>query len=79
MLKEVVEEARERKIIVNFTEALKNFILDKGYEPKYGARPLRRTIEKYVEDEITDAFLLKKIKEGSEVTVDVADDKVILK
>lgn len=79
MLKEVAEEARERKIAVNFTEALKNFILEKGYDPKYGARPLRRTIEKYVEDEITDAYLMKKIKEGSEVTVDVVDDKVIIK
>ncbi|NLM34980.1 MAG: ATP-dependent Clp protease ATP-binding subunit [Clostridiales bacterium] len=79
MLKEVAEEAKERKITVHFTEALKNFILDKGYDPKYGARPLRRTIEKYVEDEITDAYLMKKIREGSEITMDVVEGKVIIK
>ncbi|MDT8716766.1 AAA family ATPase [Clostridium sp. 19966] len=76
MLKEVANEAEEKHMKVEFTEALKNFILEKGYDSKYGARPLRRTIEKYVEDEITDSFLTKKIAEGSSFTIDVIDGKV---
>ncbi|MDP4091280.1 MAG: ATP-dependent Clp protease ATP-binding subunit, partial [Bacillota bacterium] len=79
MLKEVAEEAREKDLALEFTEALRHFVLDKGYDPKYGARPLRRTIQRYIEDEITDAFLTQKIKEGDKVTVDYADGKVVLK
>ena len=79
MLREVAEEAREKHINIEFTGALKAFILDKGYDPKYGARPLRRAIQKYVEDEVTDAFLTKKISEGSSVTIDFEDNKVIVK
>ncbi|WP_139906010.1 ATP-dependent Clp protease ATP-binding subunit [Clostridium thermarum] len=78
MLREVSEEAREKHITIEFTDALKQFILDKGYDPKYGARPLRRTIQKYVEDEITDAYLTKKITEGSRIKIDYADGKVII-
>lgn len=79
MLKEVADEVRERHITIEFTESMKNFILEKGYDPKYGARPLRRTIQKYIEDEITDAFLTKRIKEGDSITVDYTDGKVALK
>ncbi|WP_163194913.1 ATP-dependent Clp protease ATP-binding subunit [Clostridium thermarum] len=78
MLREVTEEAREKHITIEFTDALKQFILDKGYDPKYGARPLRRTIQKYVEDEITDAYLTKKITEGCRIKIDYADGKVII-
>jgi ATP-dependent Clp protease ATP-binding subunit ClpA len=78
MLREVAEEAREKHITIGFTEALKNFILDKGYDPKYGARPLRRTIQKYVEDEITDAFLTKKVVEGCRIKIDYIEGKVTI-
>ena len=78
MLKEVTDEVRERNITIEFTEALKNFILEKGYDPKYGARPLRRTIQRYIEDEITDAFLTKKVKEGDRAVIDYVDGKVVL-
>lgn len=78
MLKEVTDEVRERNITIEFTEALKNFILEKGYDPKYGARPLRRTIQRYIEDEITDAFLTKKVKEGDRTVIDYVDGKVML-
>ncbi|GLC31558.1 ATP-dependent Clp protease ATP-binding subunit [Clostridium omnivorum] len=78
MLKEVKEEVGEKKITIEVTGAVKEFILDKGYDEKYGARPLRRTIQRYIEDEIAEQYLLKKINEGSHVKVDLIDDKIVL-
>ena len=53
-----------------------DFILEKGYDPKFGARPLRRTIQKHIEDDLTEQFFLGKIKAGAKVTVDVKDGAV---
>jgi len=42
---------------VKFQDGVREFILEKGYDPKYGARPLRRTIQRYIEDELADMYL----------------------
>jgi ATP-dependent Clp protease ATP-binding subunit ClpA len=52
--------------------------LDKGYDEKYGARPLRRTIQKYIEDEIAEYYLHKKIKDGAHIKVVLEDEKIKL-
>ncbi|QSX07390.1 ATP-dependent Clp protease ATP-binding subunit [Sedimentibacter sp. zth1] len=78
MLEEVIEEANEKSITINVSEEMKDFILEKGYDPKYGARPLRRTIQKYVEDEISESFLKGELREGSTVDITVKDEKTIL-
>jgi len=74
MLKEVIKEAEEKKITLTVTDKMKEHILEKGYNTKYGARPLRRAIQKYVEDEISEAYLKGAFKENSLVTVDVNDE-----
>jgi len=53
---------------------MKENILEKGYNTKFGARPLRRAIQKYVEDEISEAYLRGVLKENSSVYVDVNDE-----
>jgi len=53
---------------------MKQFILEKGYNSKYGARPLRRAIQKYIEDEVSEAYLKGMLKEKSNVTVTVDDN-----
>lgn len=73
MLKEVVQEGKEKKISIDVTDKMKAFILDKGYNTKYGARPLRRAIQQYVEDEISEAYLKGTLKEDSSVTVTLDD------
>jgi ATP-dependent Clp protease ATP-binding subunit ClpA len=73
MFEEVCSEALQKGLTLNFSEAAAEFILEKGYDQKYGARPLRRTIQKYVEDELTEQFFQGVLKPGSNVTVDVAD------
>jgi ATP-dependent Clp protease ATP-binding subunit ClpA len=74
MLKEVVMEGKEKKISLSITDKMKDFILEKGYNTKYGARPLRRAIQKYVEDEVSEAYLRGTLKEGGSATVTVNDE-----
>ena len=53
-----------------------NHLLEKGYDPRYGARPLRRTIQKYIEDELTEQFLLGKFQPGTSIVADVQDGRI---
>jgi ATP-dependent Clp protease ATP-binding subunit ClpA len=79
MLKEVSDELRDRKMTMEVSQDVKGFILKEGYDEKYGARPLRRTIQKYIEDEITEQYLLKNIKEGSHIYVELEGGKVVVR
>ena len=70
MLAEVTAEAEQKEIRISYTDRAREFILEKGYDPKYGARPLRRTIQRYIEDELTEQFFIGSIKPGDSITVD---------
>ncbi len=71
MLSEIKERLKEEKDIkLSVTEAAKEFLIDKGFDEKFGARPLRRTIQKYIEDSLADEILEGKIKSGYSVRVD---------
>jgi len=61
----------ERKISVVLTDAARSWLSDKGYDPAYGARPLKRAIQKSVQDPLAEAILAGRVKDGEEVTVDV--------
>ena len=75
MLAEIYQEAMDKDIRVNVSDELKKFILKKGYDAKYGARPLRRTLQQYVEDKLAEEFLRGNIKEGSLVGLDIDKDE----
>jgi ATP-dependent Clp protease ATP-binding subunit ClpA len=79
MLKEVYEEVDSKGIKLNITQAAKDFILENGYDVKYGARPLRRTIQKHIEDELTELFLRGRFKTGNEILVDCEDGNIVFK
>lgn len=64
--------------ILNATEAVEDYILEKGYNPQYGARPLRRTIQNEIEDVLADEYLLGNIKNGSRILLDVKDGHIIV-
>lgn len=78
MLREVEDELIEKKISMEVSKEAKDFILEKGYDEKYGARPLRRTIQKYIEDEVAEEYLHKRIKDGDHIKVGVKDEKIII-
>lgn len=79
MLKEVIEEVEHKGIKIEMTDAVQDYILKIGYDQKYGARPLRRTIQKYIEDELTDRYLKGEYKEGSTIVIDADSNGLIFK
>ncbi len=69
MVSDLLKRAGDLGIQVEFTQAAKDFLVDKGYDPQYGARPLRRAIQKYVEDPLAEAILSNEVKEGDLVVI----------
>ena len=61
--------------LVNLTQAANDFLVDHGYDEHYGARPLKRAIQKYVEDPLSEKILVGEFARGDEIEVDVAPDK----
>jgi ATP-dependent Clp protease ATP-binding subunit ClpC len=59
----------ERRITLEFTDEAKQLLIDKGYDEKYGARPLRRAVEHYLEDPLAEAILRGDVKENEPVVV----------
>lgn len=80
MLTELATELKEKNINITFSDEVKNYILDKGYEPKYGARPLRRAIEKYIENVLAEGILKDEIVPNEEVILILSpENEVIVK
>jgi ATP-dependent Clp protease ATP-binding subunit ClpC len=77
-LKKVQERLAEHQISLKVTDAAKTILADEGYDPDYGARPLRRVIQYRVEDALSDALLAGRFKEGDTVVVDAKDNKITL-
>lgn len=66
-LKDLYYNMRENKLELELDDTAKGFLVDKGFDQKYGARPLRRAIQKYVEDPIAEEILRGSFKEGSKI------------
>ncbi|MEO9167421.1 MAG: AAA family ATPase, partial [Aestuariivirga sp.] len=63
----------DRKIEIELTDAARDALADKGYDPAYGARPLKRVIQKQVQDSLAEEILAGNVKDGDSVKVDVKD------
>jgi ATP-dependent Clp protease ATP-binding subunit ClpC len=76
MLDRVREQLRERNISLDATEAARALLATEGFDPQYGARPLRRTIQRLVENPIARGILRGEYREGDTVVLDVEDGKI---
>ena len=76
MLKDTVKALSDKNISFNISDDAKNYILEKGTNLKFGARPLRRAIQRYVEDEISEMILKGEIKEGQTINVTLENDNL---
>ncbi len=77
LLKELKQRvASQMEIQLKFGDAVKKLVFEKGYDKKYGARPLKRAIQTNIEDELAEAVLKGEIKRGDTVQVTVRNDKV---
>jgi ATP-dependent Clp protease ATP-binding subunit ClpB len=69
----------DRKIVVVLSDAARNWLAERGYDPAYGARPLKRVVQKALQDQLAEALLAGRIKDGETVDVDVLGDSLQLK
>ena len=74
MLKSVQKRLADEDLTLNLTEAAADFLVDRGYDVKFGARPLKRTIQRYIEDALSERILMAEFEPGDEIVVDLAKD-----
>jgi ATP-dependent Clp protease ATP-binding subunit ClpC len=77
MLKEVFGRLTEQGITLEVTEKFKERLVEEGYNPSYGARPLRRAIMRLLEDSLAEEILSGRVKDGDTAVVDVGEDGII--
>ena len=80
MMQDISSECQEKGIQLEVTDKVYNYLAENGYNEKYGARPLRHLIQRKIEDELSELFLVGKIREGSTVKADInSKGEVVLK
>src|SRR5438128_1121776 len=75
LLKEVQRRLGEEELTLRLTPAASDFLVERGYDEHFGARPLKRAIQKYVEDPLSEKILVGEFARGEEIEVDAAPDK----
>ena len=78
LLNALNQRLEDRKISVVFTDSAKKWIGEKGYDPTYGARPLKRFLQKQVETQLARALVTGEVEEGREVTFSVKDSELVM-
>lgn len=81
-LKRVNEQAASLGITIELSEAVKALLVDKGYDPNMGARPLRRAVQRYIEDPLSEEMLMGTFQEGDHIMADVDSEdaeKIVFK
>lgn len=79
MLKNTITALREKDIQIEISKSAKNFILEKGTDTKFGARPLRRAIQRYIDDELSEMILRSELLDGNTVVVNLKNDQLDFK
>ena len=78
MLKEVFQRIEDKGITLTVSNSFKERLVEEGYNPSYGARPLRRAVMRLLEDSLAEEVLSGRIKDGDNAEVDVDEDKKII-
>jgi ATP-dependent Clp protease ATP-binding subunit ClpC len=74
LLKDIRKRLSEEELALRLTDAATDFLVKHGYDEQYGARPLKRAIQKYIEDPLSEKILMGEFSRGDEIEVDVAPD-----
>jgi ATP-dependent Clp protease ATP-binding subunit ClpA len=72
----VRERVIEHDLQIELTQSAREYLADEGYNPEYGARPLRRVIQNQVEDALSDGLLAGQFEPGSTILIDCVDDEL---
>src|SRR5205814_5354141 len=73
----VMQRLKARNIILQLDEKAKDFLVSKGYDPQYGARPMRRSVERSLEDPLAEEILKGSFHEGEPILVSVENDRLV--
>jgi ATP-dependent Clp protease ATP-binding subunit ClpC len=76
-VKKVMERLKGRKILLQLDDKAKDFLVEKGYDPIYGARPMRRSVERYLEDPLAEEILKGHLHDNDPIQVTVEGDKLV--
>lgn len=76
-IKKVTDRIQKKEIQLVLDDSAKEFLIEKGYDPQYGARPMRRAVERYLEDPMAEEMLRGFIKAGDSATVSAVDGKIV--
>ena len=79
MINDTQKILNDRNIKITISESGKKYLIEKGTDIKYGARPLRRAVQRYLEDELSDMILKKELSDGQTVDIDFKNDKLTFK
>ena len=79
LAEQLTKRLKEQDIELDLTDAAKDKISEEGYDPEYGARPLRRAIQKHIEDKLSEELLKGTIEKGQKVVLDVVDNEFIVR
>jgi ATP-dependent Clp protease ATP-binding subunit ClpC len=79
MIEMVRKQLSEKKIDLEITQAAKEYLAEKGYDPNFGARPLRRLIQNTVEDKLSEELLAGKLQSGDVAVVDIEEDELVVR
>ena len=74
LLKDVQKRLGDEELTLKLTDAASSLLVKHGYDEKFGARPLKRAIQKFIEDPLSEKILLAEFSKGDEIEVDLAAD-----
>jgi ATP-dependent Clp protease ATP-binding subunit ClpB len=77
-MKRLLSLLAERKIRIDLAPDARSWLADKGYDPVYGARPLKRVIQKYLQDPLAEQILSGQVLDGSDVTIEAGSDRLLI-
>ncbi|HEX2025241.1 MAG TPA: ATP-dependent Clp protease ATP-binding subunit, partial [Actinomycetota bacterium] len=77
MIRRVEDQLKAKDVDIELTDAAKDVLAEKGYDPALGARPLRRTIQRMVEDQLSEKLLYKEFNAGQTIIVDARDGELV--
>ena len=76
MLKDTLNALKDKDIKLEISKSAEDFLLEKGTDIKFGARPLRRAIQRYLEDELSEMILKSQLLDGQTVVINKDNDKL---
>jgi ATP-dependent Clp protease ATP-binding subunit ClpC len=75
-VQKVLTRIKAKDVHIELQQSAKEFLIDKGYDPQYGARPMRRAVERFLEDPLAEELLRGNVKPGNQVDVVAGGDKL---